>query len=287
MKIGFVGLGIMGSRMAANLLNGGETLTVYNRSAEKATDLAKLGATVAASPAAAAQDAEILITMLAHPEAVSAAALGADGFLGALPQGSLWIDCSTVHPSFAREMAAAAAAQGIRYLDAPVAGSKNQAMQGALVFFVGGDSADVAQATPYFEQMGSRVVHVGAHSQGIALKMVINHLLGTSMAAFAEALNLGVSLGITQDTLLNALIGGPVTPPYLATKKTMLASGDFDTEFPLRWMHKDMQMVSVAAYEQGVPMPVSEATKTSYRQALHSRGDIDFSAIYQPLAHAE
>src|SRR5258706_15501302 len=188
MKIGFVGLGAMGSRMAANLQKTGVPLVVYNRSREKAAALVSAGALFGDTPAALASEVEVLFTMLAHPAAVREAALGRDGFLDRLRPGALWVDCSTVNPSFSREMASAAQARKLRFLDAPVAGSRGPAAQAALVFFVGGDAADLEACGALLRAMGSRIVHVGGHGMGAALKMVNNLLLASSMAAFAEGL---------------------------------------------------------------------------------------------------
>src|SRR6266481_2830246 len=141
MKIGFIGLGIMGSRMAANLQKRGHSLVVFNRTREKAEQLLSQGAAWAESPAAVASQVEVIFTMLAHPEAVEEAALGKEGFLSRLAPGQLWIDCSTVNPSFSRKMAAEA--HPIRFLGAPVTGSKTEAALGKLVFWIGGDLADL------------------------------------------------------------------------------------------------------------------------------------------------
>ncbi|MEO0947856.1 MAG: NAD(P)-dependent oxidoreductase [Cyanobacteria bacterium J06641_5] len=282
MKIGFIGLGIMGSRMAANLHDRGYELVVYNRSPQKTEPLVAAGAVAATNPTAVATQVEILITMLAHPKAVREAALGEGGFLRQLAAGTTWIDCSTVHPSFAREMAAAAQAQQVRFLDAPVAGSKPQAAAAELVFLVGGEAADIDRARPLLEAMGRKVAHIGPVGQGSAMKLVVNHLLGTSMLAFAESLALGTGLGLAQDDLLEALVGGPVAPPYLASKRQKLATGDYAPEFPLEWLHKDLQLVARAAYEVGVAMPTSAVTKEIYglaaRQGMNRQ---DFSAIYR------
>ncbi len=282
MKIGFIGLGIMGSRMAANLQKNGHTLVLYNRTKARADELLANGASWADTPAQVGEQAELVITMLAHPQAVEAVAFGEAGLLATLNSGALWINCSTVNPSFSKEMAQATTAKQIRYLEAPVAGSKNQAAQAELVFIVGGAAEDVAEAQPLFEAMGSRVAHVGGHGQGTGLKVVVNTLLGTSMAAFAEALVLGEALGLSQEMLLNVLIGGPVVPPYMTSKKEKLVQGDFDPEFPLQWMQKDMHLAAVTAQEVGVTLPVGNVTKDMYRLAIRQGlGEADFSAIYQ------
>src|SRR5947207_615490 len=142
MKIGFIGLGIMGSRMAANLQKHNYSLVVFNRTRDKAESLLDRGATLADSPPKLAEQVDVLFTMLAHPDAVEQAALGANGFISHLKPNTIWIDCSSVNPSFSKKMAAAAAGR-IRFIDAPVTGSAPVAADGKLTFWVGGDAVDV------------------------------------------------------------------------------------------------------------------------------------------------
>jgi 3-hydroxyisobutyrate dehydrogenase-like beta-hydroxyacid dehydrogenase len=284
MKIGFIGLGIMGSRMATNLQKQGHDLIVFNRTPDKSVSLVDNGAVQVNTPVAVAEQVEVLFTMLAHPEAVTEVAPGKHGFLTHLSPNSLSIDCSTVHPSFSRRMAQEAQSRQVRFLDAPVAGSKNQAEQAKLVFMIGGDEADVQYCHPLLEAMGSKILHIGEHSMGSALKLVLNHLLATSMVAFAEGMVLGQALGISQETLFNTLLGGPVAAPYLSMKRQKLEHEDYEAEFPLRWMQKDMQMVSIAAYESGVAMPLGNLAKELYGLGLQQGlGQQDFSAIYSFL----
>ena len=280
MKVAFIGLGIMGSRMAANLLRAGHDLSVWNRSAAKAQALVKAGARLAAAPSEAARDREVVFTMLANPDAVAAVALGPDGFLGGLARGALWVDCSTVTPAFSRRMAEEADARGVRFLDAPVAGSLPVAEKGELTFLVGGAQKDLDACRPLLSVMGKTIKHVGNTGMGSSLKLVNNMLLGNAMAAFSEALAFGEALGMSRGTLLEALIGSAVVAPFLAAKKEKLATGRYDTEFPLRLMHKDLQLVSAAAYELGVPLPATHAVKELFSQAA-ARGlaDVDFSGI--------
>ena len=285
MKIGFAGLGAMGSRMAANLQKSGYPLVVYNRSRDKAASLVSAGALLADTPAALAEEVEIVFTMLAHPAAVHEASLGRDGFLGRLRPGALWIDCSTVNPSFSREMASAAQARKVRFLDAPVAGSRAPAAQGELVFFVGGDAADVEASGPLLRAMGSRIVHVGGHGMGAALKMVNNLLLASSMAAFAEGLVLGEALGISRDRLFEFLMGTPLVAPYLATKRQKIEQGDYAPEFPLEWMQKDLHLAALSAQETAVALPLTSAAKETYQLAARDgHAHEDFSAIYPFLS---
>ena len=281
MKIGFVGLGAMGSRMAANLQKSGYPLVVFNRSADKAASLVSAGALLAATPAALAEEVEVLFTMLAHPAAVREAAFGESGFLGRLRRGSLWIDCSTVNPSFSREMAAAALARKLRFLDAPVAGSRGPAEKGELTFFVGGEAADVLASGPLLRAMGKNIVHVGSHGMGASLKMVNNLLLASSMAAFAEALVLGEALGISRNRLLELLMKSPLVAPYLATKREKIERGDYSPEFPLEWMQKDLHLAALSAQETAVALPLASAAKETYQLAARDgHAHEDFSAIY-------
>lgn len=284
MKIGFIGLGIMGSRMALNLVRGGVDVTVHNRTKEKATALLDAGAKWVDSPAGFT-DVDVLFTMLAHPEAITAVSHPPNGFLRHLKPNALWVDCSTVNPNFSREMAAAASAANVRFLEAPVAGTKPQAAGGQLVFFTGGSADDVAQCQLYFELMGQKVVHVGEAGMATSLKIVVNMMLATAMATFAEGMALGEALGLSQETLFNVLIGGPVTAPFLASKREMMEMGNYETQFPLRWMHKDLHMVDLAAYETAVSVPIAQAAKAQYANAVNKgNGELDFAAIYQHLA---
>jgi 3-hydroxyisobutyrate dehydrogenase-like beta-hydroxyacid dehydrogenase len=282
MKIGFIGLGIMGSRMAANLQKHGSSLVVFNRTRDKAEPLLGPCGTFSDSPAKVADQVDILFTMLANPEAVEEAALRANGFLNYLRPKALWVDCSSVNPSFSKKMSAAAAARQIRFVDAPVTGSAAVAEQGKLVFWVGGEDADLETIRSLLLCMGNKIVHVGGHGMGTSLKMVINLLIGNAMAAFAEGMALGEGLGISREVLFDSLLGMPAVAPFLAAKREKIERGNYDPEFPLRWMQKDLHLASLSAYETDVAMPVTNVTKEVYCLAMREgRGTEDFSAIYE------
>jgi len=284
MKIGFIGLGIMGSRMAANLQKQGYSLVLFNRTRAKAEPLLGPCGTFSDSPAKVADQVDLLFTMLAHPDAVEQAALRANGFLNHLRPNTLWVDCSSVNPSFSKRMAALAAARQIRSVDAPVTGSAPVAAEGKLVFWVGAESDDLETIRPLLLCMGNKIVHAGGHGTGTSMKMVINLLLGTGMAAFAEAMALGESLGISRGMLFDLLLGMPTVAPFLASKREKIESGNYETEFPLRWLQKDMHLASVSAYESGVAMPLGNAAKELYRLAMREGyASQDFSAIYDYL----
>src|SRR5437660_2349863 len=284
MKIGFIGLGIMGSRMATNLQKHGCSLVMFNRTRAKAEPLLGPCGTFSDSAAKVADQVEILFTMLAKPDAVEEMALRANGFLNYLRPNAVWINCSSVNPSFSKKMAAAATARQIHFVDAPVTGSAPAAADAKLIFWVGADPADLERIRPLLLCMGNKIVHTGGHGAGTSMKMVVNLLLGTGMAAFAEAMALGEGLGISRKMLFDSLLGTPAVAPFLASKREKIESGNYEAEFPLRWMQKDMHLGSVSAYESGVAMPLSNAAKELYRLAMREgHATQDFSAVYDYL----
>jgi 3-hydroxyisobutyrate dehydrogenase-like beta-hydroxyacid dehydrogenase len=286
MKVSVMGTGIMGSRMAQNLLKAGHEVMVYNRTKANTEPVLDAGGARAGSPAEAASEAEVVITMLPKPDVIEAVAISDEGFLKSMRPNTIWIDSSTTNPSFARSMAEAAATTEVQFVEAPVAGSKNQAANAELVFFVGADKPALETCRPLFDVMGNKTVHVGPVGQANALKLVINHMLATSMLAFAEGMVLGESLGLSKETLLNTLIGGGVvTAPFIGAKRANIENDTFDVEFPLQWMQKDMAMVAATAFESDVAMPLANATKETYQLAKrYGHGEQDFSAIYAFLA---
>jgi 3-hydroxyisobutyrate dehydrogenase-like beta-hydroxyacid dehydrogenase len=282
MNIGFIGLGIMGSRMAVNLSKAGHKLSVYNRTREKAQNILSRNIIWKDSPAQVGSESDVLITMLSAPDAVREMALGEKGFLHTLKKGSLWMDCSTVNPSFSREMAGLATEQDVHFLDAPVGGSRIPAEKGELIFFVGGEESDVRKCEPLFRAMGRKHLHLGGHGSGTSLKIVFNLLLGHAMTAFAEGMALGVSLGLNKKKLLDILVPSYVEPPFMELKKPKLENNDYSADFPLKWMHKDLQLASQTAYEQGIALPAVNVIKEIYQLVSQSGyAEKDFSAIFQ------
>lgn len=276
----------MGSRMAANLQKHGYALVLFNRTAAKAKTLLGRCGTLADSPANLAEQVGILFTMLADPTAVEEAALGDNGFLHRLQQHSVWVDCSSVNPSFSKRMAAEAARRNIRFVDAPVTGSAVPAAEAKLTFWVGAEPADLERIRPLLLCMGNKIVHTGGHGAGTSVKMVVNLLLGNAMAAFAEGIALGQGLGISRDVLLNSLLGTPAVAPFLGLKREKIETRNYEADFPLRWQQKDLHLASVSAFESGVAMPVTNAAKELYRLAIRAgHGTQDFSAICDYLTN--
>lgn len=284
MKIGFIGLGIMGSRMAANLQKSGYDLKVYNRTKEKAKNLLNNGAEWAASPQEAGRDVAILFTMLENPEVVEKLATGKDGFLNAMAENSLWIDSSTVNPSFSKRMAEIARGKKVRFLDAPVSGSKKPAEEAQLLFLVGGASEDFEEAKPVFKKMGKDAVHIGENGKGSAMKIMINQLLGQGMLAFSESLNLGMAMGIDKKTGMDILLKTPVTAPILDMFRYRIENEDYEPNFPLKHLQKDLHLFTETAYELGQPSPLTSAAKEVYGLAKHKNmADLDFAAVFKYL----
>ncbi len=285
MNIAFLGLGIMGGGMAANLVRAGHSLVVWNRTAEKAAPLTEMGAVAARTPSEAVPQARVVFTMLSTPAAVEETALGENGFLSAMRAGALWVDSSTVDPAFSRRMAAEAAARGVRFVDAPVTGSKDAAQNGQLRFLVGAGEADLAEIYPLLEKMGAIIVHAGEQGKGASIKLVFNLIVGQAMLAYAEGLALGEAMGFSRERLLELTLGSPQVPPLLNLKRTRMESDTYPADFPLQWMQKDLHLAALTGYEMGVAMPQTSLAKEVFRLAINAGlGDEDFAAIVKFIA---
>ncbi len=282
MKVGFIGLGIMGHSMAMNLIKNGYELTVYNRTKSKADALIKTGAKWADSPANAAKDVDIFFTMLGDPVAVRETALGENGFLSSLKKNSLWVDCTTVNPSFSKEMNTKAKEKGIRFMDAPVTGTRTPAEKGELSFYVGGEEEDLKEVEPLLKVMGKAINYMGKAGMGSSIKIIFNLMLGVNMAAFSEAFILGQKMGIAKEKILDSMIGGISTPPFISYKRNKLETNTYETDFPLRWMLKDLQLDLKTAEEFKINLAVTNSASKVYSEAVNKGlGDLDFSAVYK------
>jgi 3-hydroxyisobutyrate dehydrogenase/glyoxylate/succinic semialdehyde reductase len=285
MKIGFIGLGIMGSRMAANLIKAGYSVNVFNRTSKKAEVLKGDHVQVKKSPELVAIDSDVIFTMLSTPEAVQEVALGEEGLMNGMGKGKVWIDSSTVNPSFSRQMAELTEQLGFNFLDAPVAGSLVPAEKGELVFLVGGKKTIVKYCAPLFKIMGKKFIHAGDAGQGSALKLVNNLIMGLSMYAFTEGLLLAESVGLSKDQVFDLMEGSPVVAPMISLKRNKISNGDFSAEFPLQWLQKDLQLATQTAYEQGIALPGTNIIKEVFALAKQAGlAEKDFTAIYQFLS---
>lgn len=282
--IGFIGLGIMGSRMARRLLEAGYPLGVYNRSPEKGQPLAARGARIFDSPRDLAGQADVIMSSLADDAAVEQVLLGTDGALAGARPGALLIDLSSVRPDTARTVAAAAIGRGVAMLDAAVSGSTVQADEGSLVVLVGGDPAAYERGRPLFEVIGAASHYLGPSGAGATMKLVVNTLLGVGMQALAEAITLGERAGLDKATLLDVLAQTAVITPGQRAKLANVRREDYPATFPLRLMWKDLGNVLRLAQERATPMPVTAAAQQVYAAAQAQRIEEDFSAV---IRHAE
>ncbi|MCK9376755.1 MAG: NAD(P)-dependent oxidoreductase [Syntrophobacterales bacterium] len=279
-KIGFMGLGIMGAPMAANILKAGYPLTVYNRTAAKAEPLAKLGAQVAASPKALAQDAQIIVAMVTGPEALYELLFGPEGAAEAFGPEQVFINMSSVSPSFTLELGKELAPTAIRFVDAPVSGTKKPAEDGALVILAGGNRQRVQELEPLFLTMGKKVIYCGKTGQGSMMKMFINLLLGLMMEGFAEALNFGRLGGLDLEAMLETVASGAMNAPMFQVKAANFRDQKFQAAFPLKHLAKDAKFVVDTAYELGAPVPAGQMLLHLYRLGVaQGWGDEDISAI--------
>ena len=285
MKIAFIGLGIMGSRMAEQLLKNAVDMNLYNRTKEKIIHLEKLGASLCDTPSEAVADADIVITMLSTPQIVEDLMIGKTGAIHHMKEGALWVDCSTVNPSFSKHIGSVCTQFGIQFLDAPVAGTKPHAEQAELVFFVGGNQESVKKVQPYFDLMGKKVMHLGDVGSGSSFKMLVNSMLAQSMIIFSEALTLGVKMGLDQSVLLDTLPNLVVAAPFTKLKSEMIRNDSYEVQFPLEWMHKDLHLATLTAFEHNHPMFLTNIAKELFAKAKsEGLGRLDFAAIHKVIA---
>lgn len=288
MHIGFLGLGNMGGPMARNLLKAGHRLSVYDLSATAVAGLAEAGAQPADSPAAVARaGVEAIITMLPAAAQVRQVYLGDDGLLAHVPAGVLLIDSSTIDPMSAREVAAAAARNGNPMVDAPVSGGTVGAAAATLTFMVGGSEAQFQQAQPILSAMGRNIVHCGASGNGQVAKVANNMLLGISMIGVAEAMSLGVALGMDAKVLagvINSSSGrcwsSEVNNPFPGVLENGPASRGYSGGFGTDLMLKDLGLASDAAKQVRQPVILGALAQQLYQaSSLRGQGSLDFSAI--------
>lgn len=284
MKLSFIGLGIMGSRMAKKILKNNQTLTVFNRSVEPMLELKNAGALIATSYKEAVQDADIVFTMLSSPEVVDKIALSKTGFISDMKENALWLDCSTVNPSFSLKAANIAKKNKIRFMDTPVGGTKLNAELGDLVFYVGGEKDDFSEVEPFLNFMGNKIIHLGKTGKGTSYKMLVNYLLAQSMLIFAETVLFGEKLGLSKDFLLNTLPNLGVSAPFIKAKAEMIRADNYEVQFPLEWMHKDLDLIELTAYENNQSLSLVNIAKEFYAKAKQNGlGREDFAAIYKFL----
>ena len=280
LTVGFIGLGIMGQPMAQNVARGGFQLTVFNRTSEKAAPLADAGATLAETPKAVAQASDVIILMLAGPEAIDAVLEGPDGLMAAMQAGQTLVNMSTVSPQYARQLADRVNAKSALAIDAPVSGSRKPAEEGALVILAGGPQDKVTELEPLLMRMGKKEVYCGEAGQGASMKMAVNLLLGIMVAGISEAVNLGQKSGLDTTTMLETMLAGPMGCALFEFKKPMLIEDSFAAQFPLKHMTKDIRFALQTADENGATTPIGHTVFQLYRQSMgQGLADQDFAAV--------
>ena len=279
-KIGFIGLGVMGEPMAANLLRKGFEVTVYNRTPGKANKLIELGANEAATPAAVAKTSEIIITMISNDDAIRGVYYGKDGILCALMPGTVIIDSSTISPLLARELAHDTAAKFGDFLDAPVTGSKPAAEGGTLVFMVGGDADITNKVSDVLLAMGRKVIPMGPSGSGATAKLAHNTIVGINTAALVEGMAIAASGGIDAAAFLELVQSGGAASRIAELKSQKLLDRDFSVQFSLELMLKDLRLSSVLSDNLRTPTPILETVKSLFQMAdSMGLGALDLSAV--------
>src|SRR5690348_14005322 len=279
-RVGVIGLGLMGAPMAANFMKAGFPVTVWNRTAEKSQKLAKIGATVAASPAELAGQVEILLTIVSDPPALEEVLWGKQGALGGLKSGSVLIDSSTVSPALARRVSKACEEKSVGFLDAPVTGGTWGAEKGELVFMVGGEKDVFERVRPALEAVGKRFFLLGPNGAGQTIKLAMNLILALQVQALAEGLELVTRAGVEGEKLIEVLQSSMGRAAVLDVKAPVILKRDFTPSFPLRLMHKDIRLVMELAKENGLELPAGAAAYKAYSSVKSSaKSDVDYAAI--------
>ena len=283
--VALLGLGVMGSGMAQNLLKAGFPLTVYNRTRAKADALSAQGARVADTPKNAVRDAQVIVSMVGDDTASQAMWLGENGALAGAPSGAIAVECSTLSIAWVRELAGLATSHNLAFLDSPVAGSKDAAEAGELRLLVGGDAGALERARPVLEAVSRRMDLFGPTGSGALIKLINNLMGGVQAAVLAEGLVLAERAGLDMEQVVSFLINGAPGSPIVKGKAARMVGHDYgDTQFALKWMHKDLTYALRAADEHGTPMPTLAVAREVYRMARNlGLDDADFAAVIEAL----
>lgn len=286
--VALLGLGTMGRGMAGNLVKAGFALTVWNRTPGKAEEFAASeagrGARVAKTPAEAVRGAEVVLSMLADDPASREVWLGDDGALAAAKENAVLVESSTVSPAWIEELAAAAKQRGLRFLDAPVAGSRVQAAGAQLSILVGGDEATLEAARPVLAAISKEIVLVGPTGSGAKLKLINNFLSGVQAAALAEGLTWIERAGLDREKALAFLKAGAPGSPMLATLSKRMADQNYEVNFYLKLMQKDLSYAEREAARAGVGLMTAAAARGRFERAVQAGlGDEDMAAVIEPV----
>lgn len=286
-RVGFIGIGAMGTPMSQHIWEAGFPLTVYDRQPARTESLAAQGVPVGSSCAEVARNSDVVITMIGQVADELDVVLGAGGVLEGAHPGLIVIDTSTVGIAASKKMAEAARARGVAFLDATVSGSVGPAKEGKLTFMVGGDRATLDAVQPVFLAMGERVYHVGPNGAGSAMKVIVNLMIGLTVLTVAETLTLGQKAGLDAHQMLEILGQTAVSSPHLKNKGRAMVERQFEPAFALKYMQKDFDLIMEAAHDLKTPLFTSAIAHQVYTAAnVAGYGDLDYAAVIKFLQDA-
>lgn len=283
-KIAYLGLGIMGRGMAANLLKAGYPVTVWNRTADRCAPLVAQGAAQAQSVAEAVAGADVVMYCLSDDKAVDALVFGEAGVLAGVKSGQIVIDMTTIHPDTTRKEAAAYAAKGVKFLDAPVFGSKNEAANGGLWIVAGGERDLFDEVKPILEVLSETTHYMGGTAMGSSMKLVGNLVVASQLEGLGEAMTLATKAGLNPEDVLGVLHVTDFKSPIFDGVGQMLINRDFSTHFALKLMLKDANLIARFAQDLNVPLPASAATREVIKAAVNKGwGEENASAFIKQI----
>ncbi len=279
-RVGFIGLGLMGSPMAKNILKKGFPLTVYNRTLSKTTELKKLGASVAGSPKELARKNDVVITMVTGPKDVKGVLFGKNGVVEGKHKGLTVIDMETIGPSEARAISKKLSVNKITFLDAPVTGSTPKAITGELTIFIGGDKKEYERVREVFEAMGTNLNYVGPTGSGQAIKLINNYLIAATIATLAEGMFLADTVGLPRKKVEETLKNVPAMSPMMTLKLPNFVSETYPLLFSMSNMDKDVNLAAVELKKRSVKLPLFDRVRKFYNTAMNEGlADADLSEV--------
>lgn len=282
--VGFLGLGLMGSRMAANLLRKGHPLTVWNRTPDRCEPLAREGARVARTPREMAESVDVVFCCVADPNAVGRVMFADDGVRPAAREGFRYVECSTISPGLARRIADALRPHGADVLEAPVTGSKMGAEKGTLLFMTGGRRDVHDELEPLLMQMGSKAIHCGDVGAASTIKLVGNSVISLMLQTLCEGIVVTKRAGIPPEKLIEVIMASGYASPYFTFKGQAIQDRDWDTHFSIDLMHKDQSLMLDEASRLRVPMPGLAAVREVFQAArAMGWGAEDIAAVYKVI----
>jgi 3-hydroxyisobutyrate dehydrogenase-like beta-hydroxyacid dehydrogenase len=278
-QVGFIGLGLMGSRLARRLDSFGWHVRAWNRTPKPADELNEWGVGIAPSIAELVAGADVVLSSLANDAAVRSVYLDENGVFSAAKPGTVILEMSTISPVLSRELHQEACTRDVKFLDVAISGSTPAVEAGTITLLAGGDKDTFEQCVPVFESIARQWFLIGSGSSGVKMKLVVNLLLGLDMEAIAEAVSLGEHLQIDRDVLLEVLSKTAVVAPAMGGKFRKIKDGDYSPEFPLRLMSKDMDLVMDAATASGADLPAASVAQTVLACNVPASGNLDLAAI--------